>query len=73
LSFLIKKQLAPKVFVQNRLPSKQLHTGDLGHSWGTPLKIGWVMFFSINKGFNKASIFGGETLHFQGLNMDMAF
>ena len=43
---------------------------DLGHSWGTPLKncLGAV--------FNQGSIrhlFFGETLHFQGFNMDMAF
>ena len=60
----------PNVFVHNRVPSKQLHDWNLGHSWGTPSNscLGAV--------FNKSLIrhlIIWQTLHFQGCIIDMAF
>ena len=65
-----QKKNAPKVFVHNRVPSKQLHSWGSGSLMGYPLKIVWVLF--LNKGLIKHLIIW-ETLHFQGFNMDMAF
>ena len=52
----------PKIAVHNRVPSNNCTIEELGHSW--------VLFF--NKGLARHLIIG-ETLHFQGLNMDMTF
>ena len=43
---------------------------DLGHSWGTSLRIVWLLFFY--QGFNKASNLLGNLVFFCAFNANMA-